>query len=222
MVPAFAKPQCERRLHEEIDSVLEGRVPGFEDLPRLTYTEMVFAEALRLYPPAWAIGRKAKDDFELAGTRIAGQSICILSPYVVHRDARWYPDPERFDPERWTPEARESRPKFSYFPFGGGSRVCIGERFAWMEGILTLAAVGAEMETAASAGSARRTAAVDHAADQIRHADDGRAALAGIELKDQFTEHRAGRRAVASHDLQREANQFIFFRLRHVPDSGLR
>jgi len=132
---------AERNLHEEIDSVLEGRVPGFEDLPRLTYTEMVFAEALRLYPPAWAIGRKAKDDFELAEARIAGQSICILSPYVVHRDARWYPDPERFHPERWTPEARESRPKFSYFPFGGGSRVCIGERFAWMEGILTLAAV---------------------------------------------------------------------------------
>ncbi len=132
-------PECEQRLHEEIDTVLEGRVPGFEDLPRLSYTEMVFAEGLRLYPPAWAIGRRAKDDFELAGTRIAGQSICILSPYVVHRDARWFPDPERFDPGRWTPEARESRPKFSYFPFGGGARVCIGERFAWMEGILTIA-----------------------------------------------------------------------------------
>jgi cytochrome P450 len=132
-------PQCERLLHEEIDSVLQGRVPSFEDLPRLRYTEMVFAEALRLYPPAWAIGRKAKENFELAGMTIAGQSICILSPYVVQRDARWFPDPERFDPERWTPEARESRPKFSYFPFGGGARVCIGERFAWMEGVLTIA-----------------------------------------------------------------------------------
>ena len=132
-------PACEQRLHREIDSVLQGRVPDFEDLPRLPYTEMIFAEALRLYPPAWAIGRRAVADFELGGTRIAGHSICILSPYVVHRDARWFPDPERFDPERWTPEARESRPKFSFFPFGGGSRVCIGERFAWMEGILTLA-----------------------------------------------------------------------------------
>jgi cytochrome P450 len=132
-------PECERRLHDEIASVLEGRVPSFEDLPRLRYTEMVFAEVLRLYPPAWAIGRKAKENFELDGTTIAGQSICIVSPYVVQRDARWFPDPERFDPERWTPEARESRPKFSYFPFGGGARVCIGERFAWMEGVLMIA-----------------------------------------------------------------------------------
>jgi cytochrome P450 len=134
-------PECERRLHDEIDSALQGRVPSFEDLPRLRYTEMVFAEVLRLYPPAWAIGRRAKENFELAGMTIAGQSICILSPYVLQRDARWFPDPESFDPERWTPEARESRPKFSYFPFGGGARVCIGERFAWMEGVLTIATV---------------------------------------------------------------------------------
>jgi cytochrome P450 len=130
---------CERRLHEEIDSVLGDRAPDFEDLPRLRYTERVFAEALRLYPPAWAIGRKSKDEFELAGARIAGQSICILSPYVVQRDARWFPDPQHFDPERWAPEARDARPKFSYFPFGGGARACIGERFAWMEGMLILA-----------------------------------------------------------------------------------
>jgi len=68
-------------------------------------------------------------------------SICIVSPYVMHRDPRWFPDPERFDPERWTTEARDSRPKFSYFPFGGGARVCIGERFAWMEGVLILTAL---------------------------------------------------------------------------------
>jgi len=134
-------PECERRLHREIDTVLQGRLPGFEDLPQLRYTEMVFAEALRLYPPAWAIGRKAKDNFELNGIKIAAQSICILSPYVVQRDERWFPDPERFDPERWTSEARDTRPKFSYFPFGGGARVCIGERFAWMEGVLMIAAL---------------------------------------------------------------------------------
>lgn len=132
-------PECERRLHEEIDAVLGGRLPDFEDLPQLRYTEQLFAEALRLYPPAWAIGRKSKEEFELGGAKIAGQSICILSPYVVHRDPRWFPDPERFDPERWTPEARDARPKFSYFPFGGGARACIGERFAWMEGMLILA-----------------------------------------------------------------------------------
>jgi len=132
-------PECEAKLHQEIDSVLQGRIPQMADLPQLRYTEMVFAEAMRLYPPAWAIGRMSKAPFELGGISIGAKSICILSPYVTQRDARWFPDPERFDPERWTPEAREARPKFSYFPFGGGARVCIGERFAWMEGVLILA-----------------------------------------------------------------------------------
>jgi cytochrome P450 len=134
-------PECEARLHLEIDSVLAGRVPEMADLPQLRYTEMVFAEAMRLYPPAWAIGRMSKAPFQLGGFELGAKSICILSPYVIQRDARWFPDPERFDPERWTPEAREARPKFSYFPFGGGARVCIGERFAWMEGVLVLAAL---------------------------------------------------------------------------------
>jgi cytochrome P450 len=132
-------PACEARLHQEIDSVLEDRVPEMADLQKLCYTEMILAEAMRLYPPAWAIGRMSKEPFELGGVAIAAKSICILSPYVTQHDARWFPDPERFDPERWTPEAREARPKFSYFPFGGGARVCIGERFAWMEGVLLLA-----------------------------------------------------------------------------------
>ena len=132
-------PECEQRLHAEVDSVLEGRIPAMTDLPQLRYTEMVIAESMRLYPPAWAIGRMSKEPFELGGIRIARKSICIVSPYVMQRDARWFPEPERFDPGRWTPEAREARPKFSYFPFGGGARVCIGERFAWMEGILMLA-----------------------------------------------------------------------------------
>jgi cytochrome P450 len=134
-------PECERRLHEEIDSVLQGRVPGMSDLPQLRYAEMVFAEAMRLYPPAWAIGRMAKGPFELGGIKIAAKSICIMSPYVMQRDPRWFPHPERFNPERWSPEARDARPKFSYFPFGGGARVCIGERFAWMEGVLMIAAI---------------------------------------------------------------------------------
>jgi cytochrome P450 len=134
-------PECEARLHSEIDSVLAGRVPEMADLPQLRYTEMVFAESMRLYPPAWAIGRMSKEPFQMDGVEIGAKSICILSPYIIQRDARWFPDPERFDPERWMPEARESRPKFSYFPFGGGARVCIGERFAWMEGVLVLAAL---------------------------------------------------------------------------------
>ena len=134
-------PDCEARLHEEVDRVLEGRAPAFEDLPHLKYTEMALAEAMRLYPPAWAIGRKSIEEFQLGGYIIPKGSILILAPYVTHRDARYFSEPERFDPTRFTPEARESRPKFSYFPFGGGARVCIGERFAWMEGVLALAAV---------------------------------------------------------------------------------
>jgi cytochrome P450 len=134
-------PECERRLHQEVDQVLLGRPPAFDDLPRLQYTEMVLAESMRLYPPAWAIGRKAIAEFELGGFTIPRGAILILAPYVTHRDPRFFPEPERFDPERWRPEARDARPKFSYFPFGGGARLCIGERFAWMEGTLVLAAI---------------------------------------------------------------------------------
>src|SRR5579883_3048873 len=134
-------PECERQMQAELDEVLQGRAPIAADLPSLRYTEMVLAEAMRLYPPAWAIGRMALESFELRGTKIAAGSILIASPYVMHRDSRWFPDPQRFDPQRWTPEARDARPKFSYFPFGGGARVCIGERFAWMEGMLVLAAL---------------------------------------------------------------------------------
>jgi cytochrome P450 len=134
-------PQCEARLHQEIDAVLGGRQAAFDDLPQLRYTEMVIAESMRLYPPAWAVGRMSKEAFELGGIEIPAKAICILSPYVMQRDPRYYPDPERFDPERWTPEQKDARPKFSYFPFGGGARVCIGERFAWMEGVLVLATI---------------------------------------------------------------------------------
>jgi cytochrome P450 len=107
----------------------------------LRYAEMILAEALRLYPPAWAIGRKALGNFTLGDFHIPAGSICIVSPFLVQRDPRWFPDPKQFDPERWTPEAREARPKFSYIPFGGGARVCIGERFAWMEGVIVMAAI---------------------------------------------------------------------------------
>jgi cytochrome P450 len=134
-------PEVECRLHEEIDAVLGGRAPELADVPQLRYAEMILAEALRLYPPAWAVGRMAKGPFELGGVEIPAKSICILSPYLVQRDERWFADPEKFDPQRWTPEGREARPKFSYFPFGGGARVCIGERFSWMEGVILMAAI---------------------------------------------------------------------------------
>jgi cytochrome P450 len=134
-------PEIEARFHAEVDQALKGALPTAEDFPRLRYTEMVFAEAMRLYPPAWVIGRRALGDFQIDGYKIPARSILLISPYVTHHDARFFPDPYRFDPERWSPEARESRPKFSYFPFGGGPRVCIGESFAWMEGALVLATI---------------------------------------------------------------------------------
>ena len=134
--------EAEEKFHAEIDSALAGRLPGFDDLPQLKYVEMVFSEAMRLYPPAWAIGRRNIEEYQLGDYTIPARSILLMSPYVVHRDPRWFADPLRFDPERWRPEAAAARPKFSYFPFGGGARVCIGERFAWMEGVLLLAALG--------------------------------------------------------------------------------
>ena len=134
-------PQAEAAFHAELDSVLAGKPPSFEDLPRLRYTENVFAEALRLYPPAWAIGRRALEDYPVGEFLIPAGSVVLLSPYVVQRDPRWFPDPLVFRPERWAQDD-PARPKFAYFPFGGGARVCIGERFAWMEGTLILAALG--------------------------------------------------------------------------------
>jgi cytochrome P450 len=132
-------PEVEAKLHEELDAVLQGRVPEFNDVAQLRYTEMVLAESMRLYPPAWALGRLSLDEYEVGGYRLPAGSLVLLSQYTLHRDARYFPEPERFDPLRWTAEARELRPQYSYFPFGGGPRRCIGEGFAWMEGVLLIA-----------------------------------------------------------------------------------
>ncbi|HMV50353.1 MAG TPA: cytochrome P450 [Blastocatellia bacterium] len=132
-------PEAEAKFHAEVDAVLGKRTATAEDFPRLRYTEMVFAESMRVYPPAWIIGRRALTDYQIGGYQVPARSIILMSQYVAHHNPKYFPDPERFDPERWTPEARESRPKFSYFPFGGGPRLCIGEHFAWMEGVLVMA-----------------------------------------------------------------------------------
>jgi cytochrome P450 len=134
-------PDVEARLHAELHAALAGRLPAADDLPALPYTEMVLAESMRLYPPAYAIGRWTLEDHAFGPYEIPRHSIVLCSQWVMHRDPRFYPHPERFDPGRWTSEARAARPKFAYFPFGGGNRVCIGEGFAWMEGILILAAL---------------------------------------------------------------------------------
>ncbi len=134
-------PECERRFHEEVDRQLQGRQPTFDDVPRLRYVEMVFAESMRLYPPAWAMGRYARNDFQLGEFFLPARTTVLISQFITHRDPRFFPDPLRFDPERFAPEAKARRTKFSYFPFGAGFRQCIGESFAWMEGVLLLAAL---------------------------------------------------------------------------------
>ncbi|NUM56346.1 MAG: cytochrome P450 [Candidatus Hydrogenedentes bacterium] len=135
-------PDVEAKFHAEIDDVLGGELPTPHDIPKLEYTRRVFAESMRLYPPAYLIGRMAIDEYQLGDYTLPPKSVILMCPYVCHRNPAQFPDPERFDPDRWTPERQRERHKFSYFPFGGGPRTCIGESFAWMEGVLLLAVFG--------------------------------------------------------------------------------
>jgi len=131
-------PVAEARLHVEIDAVLNGRLPTFDDIPRLEYTSMVLSESMRLYPPAWAMGREVLEDVSIGPYSLRKGTMVFFSQYLVQRDPRWFPEPEQFKPERFTPAAKAGRPRFAYFPFGGGGRQCIGESFAWMEATLAL------------------------------------------------------------------------------------
>ena len=140
-------PEAEARLHAELDAVLGDRPPTFADLPKLTFTDAVFKEAMRLYPPAWALtGRQPQEDVQLAGYTIPKNSVVITFPYVVHRDARWFENPDAFRPERWLDGLEKRIPKYAYFPFGGGPRVCVGNQFAMMEGKLILAALASRYQ----------------------------------------------------------------------------
>lgn len=133
-------PEAEARLRDELWTVLGGRVPAAEDYAALPFTRAVLAESMRIRPPAWTIGRQPLEDFEAGGYRVRAGSIVLVSPWIVHRDPRWWSEPEAFRPERWmAPDFEASLPRFAYFPFGGGPRKCIGEGFAWMEGVLALA-----------------------------------------------------------------------------------
>ena len=132
---------AEAKMHAELDSVLNGRRPTGADLARLPYTRAVLAESMRLYPPVWGMGRRALASHTLGGFDIPSGSLVVVSPFITQRDARFFPEPERFLPERWLGEQPSERPRFSYFPFGGGARQCIGEQFAWMEGVLLLATI---------------------------------------------------------------------------------
>jgi len=130
-----------RRLQTELITVLRGRTPTYQDLPNLTYTRMVIEEAMRLYPPTWITARTPIEDDEIGGYRIQAKSVVLLSPYVTHHHPAFWENPERFDPERFTPERAADRPRYAYFPFGGGPRVCIGKSFALMEAQLIVAVV---------------------------------------------------------------------------------
>jgi cytochrome P450 len=135
-------PDVAAKMRSELDRVLGGRLPTFDDLPQLTYTRSVLAESMRLYPPVWLMGRRPVRDFPLGDYVIPTGAHVHVCQYVVHRDPRYFPDPTRFDPTRWTSGAEPPRPKFAYFPFGAGTRKCIGEELAWTEGVLVLAALG--------------------------------------------------------------------------------
>ncbi len=137
-------PGVADRLFEELDEVLGDRMPELDDLPRLLYTDMVMRESMRLYPPAWRVGREALVDCTIGGYDIPKGAQVIASQWVMHRDARYFDDPLEFRPERWEGDLKNRLPKFAYFPFGGGPRRCIGDMFAMMEGVLLLAAIARE------------------------------------------------------------------------------
>ena len=129
-------------LHAEVDAVLAGGRPAdADDIPNLPFTRMVLTESMRLYPPAWLIARVATEDHETRGYVLPEGSLVVISPWVVHRDATYYSNPLEFDPGRWSPEHQRHRPRYSYFPFGAGPRGCMGEAFAWMEGVLLLSII---------------------------------------------------------------------------------
>ncbi len=134
-------PTVEAKLLAEIEAVLGGRTPTMADLPALKYADQVIKEAMRLYPPAYAMGRQALQEFELGGYRIPAKSQLFFFQYVTHRDPRYFDEPEAFKPERWTEEFVKQLPRYAYFPFGGGPRLCIGNSFAIMETVLILATI---------------------------------------------------------------------------------
>jgi cytochrome P450 len=131
-------PHVDRHVHMEVTAVAPDRPVSADDLPHLTYTRSTLAEALRLLPPAWVIVRRASKPLLCGDTLIPEGALVFASPFITHRDARFFPEPLVFDPDRWR-AADTARPKCAYFPFGAGSRACIGEGFAWMEGTLILA-----------------------------------------------------------------------------------
>jgi cytochrome P450 len=154
-------PEIQQRLHEEAVEVFGDRSPTADDYSRLPYAYAVFAESLRLYPPVWVTARTCEVPYEIAGYQIPRGAILLAPQFVVQRDPRFWPDPLRFDPERFSPVSRQdakSRPRFAFFPFAAGSRQCIGEGLAWMEGALSLATIARDWKLSPEAGAPRNIA----------------------------------------------------------------
>ena len=134
-------PAVRDRLHDELNQVLAGRLPTAADVPQLRYTEAVVSEAMRLYPPAWIMTRQAMQDCEIGGRRVRKGTVLLMSQWVMHHDPRFFAEPDAFRPERWLDGSLEGLPRFAYFPFGGGPRLCIGNAFASMEATLLVSTV---------------------------------------------------------------------------------
>jgi cytochrome P450 len=145
-------PEVENRLHEELERVLGDRLPSLADIEALRFTQNIVRESLRLYPPLWMIWRRALEDYPLNGYLAPAGSIIIMSQHVTHRDARYFSEPLRFNPDRWTEEFGERLPKFAYFPFGGGTRQCLGDRFGFMEAVLIVATIAKKWKLELEAG----------------------------------------------------------------------
>jgi cytochrome P450 len=146
-------PDVQERLYQECRAVLGPRAPAAEDYGRLTYAAQVFAETIRIYPPVWVTARTAVEAYEYRGITIPRGAILLAPQIVAHRDPRFWDEPLRFDPRRFTEENKAGRPRFRYFPFGAGARQCIGEGLAWMEGVLILASVASNWKLSLPAGS---------------------------------------------------------------------
>jgi cytochrome P450 len=145
-------PQLRDKLHEELERVLGGRAPSYSDLPQLIYSERVIKESMRIYPPAWSLAREVSNGFELRGYEIPAGANLVMSQWIMHRDSRYFPAPEKFDPDRWGSAECQRLPRFAYFPFGGGPRQCIGAGFAMMEAVLLLATIASQFELTAVEG----------------------------------------------------------------------
>jgi len=148
------RPEVEAKLAAELQTVLDGRTPHAADFPKLRYTEMVIKETLRLYPPVWLLGpRLAFHAYDLGGYRLPAGSMLMISPWVTHRDPRYFEHPEVFDPDRWADGRARQMPKYAYFPFSGGQRHCVGHYYAMMEAVLVLATIAQSFRLQRTSGA---------------------------------------------------------------------